>query len=135
MVALLLVLLGCNDAEPWAETTTPFDPDCARCEPLGSGHFGHGGDVLVMIDPSVDDPPVQWSNCVRSLIDCVSASEDARACVEEATTCPAVCEKAFRKEAKKIDDDDLEGLLDAMERVFIDDGAVCGPPPVEEVVR
>ena len=94
MVALLLVLLGCNDAEPWAETTTPFDPDCARCEPLGSGHFGHGGDVLVMIDPSVDDPPVQWSNCVRSLIDCVSAS---LACVSARSRClSASSSESFR---------------------------------------
>jgi hypothetical protein len=112
-----------------ALATRPYDPTCAEgCEELLTGSDPHAGGLRVMLDPLVDDPVAQWGDCVGEVVACLSEGGEPRPCVAGAGLCPSSCVALYDREAGAFADRDE--LLDAFERVFIDEGAPCAPATV-----
>ncbi|MEM6927779.1 MAG: hypothetical protein AAF602_12675 [Myxococcota bacterium] len=124
-MALLSLLVACGSGSVWEKASVPFDPECGSCSELGSGELGHLGDVRVLVDTQTNDAEAQWTTCVGSLMNCLSAFEPIRDCVA-AAQCPTTCTRDFDREARGAGTD--EDLLEAIDAVYFAEDAVCGTP-------
>lgn len=126
---------GHDSDDPWAPTSVPYDPTCARdCLEVGEYSAGHHvvGGLVLRYNPAVDDPIAQWGDCLESMLVCLEGGSEARACMDEAA-CPTACKRLVEGHAGGATD--KSDIVAAFERVFIDEGAPCRPvaPPDGEV--
>ncbi len=116
----------------WKPPVRPWEPDhCERrpCRPLAALSVGPS-DLVLLVDPELDDAVAQWGDCVDQFRSCVDRLQDptaasVHACMANATACPAPCREAFRRPAG--DASDLAGLLAAFSEVYLDLDAPCLP--------
>lgn len=110
----------------WAETTVPFDPECAAdCEIVGYVTPGHRGTPQpLLLNPNVDDPIAQWGRCVQSFTDCMDTTPDALVCIDQGS-CPSACKSEYTRLAAAATD--LDAHLQAFAEIFLDEGAYCRP--------
>lgn len=126
--AVFFLLTGKPDS-PWKAATVSYDPRCGQdCEKLGSTSLTHLGDISLYVQPKVDDAIAQWGDCLDSVTQCVE-NKDMTAghiisCVDK-SICPKACKVAFSTESG--DAKQVNEALDAFERVFINDDALCLP--------
>jgi hypothetical protein len=112
----------------WRPTTVPWDPECrtgcvaiARTAPLAHAD----AELLLRVNPAVDDPIAQWGDCLESILACLERDGGRLApCVDEAA-CPAECKALFRTQAAGATDE--EARADAFEAVFVHRTAPCRP--------
>ena len=122
--------------DPWAESTVPYDPECtSECEVLGElADTAHGAPaVTVSVNPNVDDPIAQWSDCLSDVMTCVQDKTDPfqplevkapvfNTCVIE-SQCPDPCIERYQRLAQN----DSTRMEQAFNRVFADKDAICAP--------
>lgn len=127
LLALLIWwLLSGPPTVEWEETTVPYDPACETdCEIVGSVTPGHRGTPQALrLNPNVDDPIAQWAGCVQTFTECMEATPDVMACVEQGP-CPAACKSEFARVASAAPD--MDARLDAFAQTFLGEGAFCRP--------
>jgi len=132
-VLALLLLAGCHNtgdtgpkgSGPWAPTTHAFDPSCANCREIGSGEVAHAGEMRWLVDAQTDDPPAQWGRCMMSFLRCADLGGEYRDCVASAL-CPEACKTEFKRVLGS--STELEDEVQAVEKTFITEGALCASP-------
>jgi len=109
---------------PWQPATVTYDPSCSgdKCKPAGAVSLGHFGDVEFAIQPDVDDAIAQWGDCLDSLMACMKKDGKPGDCVDR-SICPQPCKQRYHESTP----DDVEFLagLDAIETLFVKNGAAC----------
>ena len=139
-ILLFLLFAACDNgqtlapgATAWAETTVPFDPTCANCEELATVQLGHGGNVVLMVDPNVNDHEAQWVHCVSSVLDCIEIGGEMSTCVEGGS-CPSVCSNEYRAALENsADTTDFHARWNAFELTFLEPTGPCSAESNAEV--
>ena len=122
-------------ANPWKATRVSYHDPCdaaciKRLKPFVMLRGAHVGPLHLYLRPDVDDPVAQLGDCLQSVMKCVDRRGKSkpgkviRPCVK-ASSCPPLCKRAFEKRAAALED--AEALLDALEAVFMKEGALCHP--------
>jgi hypothetical protein len=137
LIALLLAAAACGGDDftptlddPW-RPGSPGDVDCtSACEDVADIDDPHLGPMVLFHDPTATDGTAQFGDCARSVLACWTGDADLATCVA-ASVCPAPCRAEY---ARVLDGaTDLEAQTAAVDTVFLDDGARCGPPAAGEV--
>lgn len=112
--------------DAWQPATVPYDPECSGCQRVGSvTRMPHlGGDLVIDVNPAIDDPIAQWGTCLESVVACVRADGDLRVCVE-ASACPAECKALFAASAASVAPGPRLG--EVFEETFLARTAPCRP--------
>ncbi len=132
-LALICGAVGCScERSPWSATTHPPDPTCdSGCVEVYRATSHHFGELVLMLDPEIDDPPAQWAECAMGVLTCWwNEAREIPVCVD-AATCPQTCKDAFHDAAEGALDEAT--LLAAFRRVFLDPGGRCSRPGGAEV--
>lgn len=122
-------LTGCNGCGggngPW-EPVTKRPPDhCEGCPEIDLGEVGgHGAEVILLQDPTVDDELVQWATCLTGFMTCIDDGGAEDTCMRDAP-CPKACADAYFEAVGGAPDDDYPSRADAVEAVFMNEGGLC----------
>ncbi|WP_300543150.1 hypothetical protein [Maricaulis sp.] len=121
----------------WQAATVPYDPECSEgCEvfrdQIPAGHGGrYDAQLTLLVDPDLDDPIAQWSDCVDSVFTCLGTDaprDDAgraghlRGCVAQ-SACPDPCRQRYASRSGG----GLDGAVEAFGTIFLEEDAWCAP--------
>ncbi len=112
--------------QPWHPATHQTDLTCdAGCEEIIEAEMGHIGPIVILADLDRDDPMAQFAECFVDIMFCWDEGGVLNACVA-ASSCPAPCRAEYDRLVAGAADEDTQA--EVFGRVFVDEGAPCGPP-------
>ncbi len=117
---------------PWQPTHHAFDPNrCkdGKCKEMLRLPMMGTSKLSFMVDPEVDDPVAQWSDCLASITQCIDHNDTFTVkgfheCVRQ-STCPESCKDGFNHKTQHTSD--IKGMMAAFDTYFIGEGGTCVP--------